>query len=175
MAVKSGQVLVSAYTDCGIIITAQKAEAEIFGRTKREIDLYAPSQMTQRSREKSTKKRYSLLVGKKQINFYKGSGISGVECVKMKEIKYLMLPGGFQLPVALICEHEITYKTETDVLVDTSWLDAYAQTYIRSVMVSGRILNCSVTQSCATDVVNYKGSYECYEMIGIPRYEEITG
>lgn len=175
MAVKTGQVLVSAYTDCGIVITAEKADAEIFGRTKRNVDVVTPAQISHRGKEKITKTQYSLILGKKQIKFYKGSGISGAECVKMKEIKHLLLPGGFKLPVALICEREIVYEPGYEAQVDAQWLTTYAETYLRSVMVSGRILNSTVVQSCATDVINHKGSYECYEIIGIPRYEEITG
>lgn len=171
-AVKKGQVLVSGFTDCGIMIQATRAEAEVFGTTKRQLQVIASTQIKKRTEYESKTVRYGLIIGKKQINFYKDSGISGAECVKMKEIKYLTLPGGFKLPIALVTESVETYELAASESKDTAWVAAFAETYLRSRMVAGRIIDCSVYETCFQGVFHFTGTYDCYEMIGVPKYEE---
>lgn len=172
MAVKKDQVLVSGFTDCGIMIQATQAEAEIFGTTKRQLQLLTPAQMHKRNSEGNKISKLSLIIGKKQIKFYKDSGISDVECVKMKKVKYLTLPGGYRLPIAFVREWVEDCGNVEMVPLNADWLDAYAENYLRSVMTAGRILNSSVDSSCSTEVYHFSGTYNCYELIGIPEYEE---
>ncbi len=171
-AVKAGQVLVSGFTDCGITIQATHADAEIYGTTKRELNVITPTQMNVCTPTGKVNRKYTLIIGKKQIKFYKGSGISGAGCVKMKKIKYLTLPGGYRLPVALVTELVQTYKQTEVTTPDADWVEAYAENYLRSKMISGRILNSSVFGSCSSEVYLFSGTYDCYEIIGIPKYEE---
>ena len=72
-AVKAGQVLVSGYTDCGISIQATRAEGEITAQTSHELYAVAPAVYTQKGDILSSVKKYSLIIGKKRINFFKDS------------------------------------------------------------------------------------------------------
>jgi hypothetical protein len=51
--------------------------------------------------------RYSILLGKKRINFYKGSGIYDGSCVKMVSQYHLTLPGDYVLPVTVVKEEPL--------------------------------------------------------------------
>ena len=173
-AVKAGQILVSGYTDCGIAIKVTGAEAEIYGQTMRKVSAISLTTTQQRTKEGNRKRKYALRIGKKQINFHKGSGISDTGCVKIKRTRYLTLPGGFELPVALITTEEITYihnKTEIDVY---ELLPQYVRNYLKTQMVAGRILTEESNVEQIDNALLLSGTYYCYELIGIPRYEEIA-
>ena len=114
-AVRAGQILISGFTDCGITIRATRAQGDVFALTQHKISLSTPKISSQRQLTGEKTTRFSLTLGKKRINFYKGSGISPGSCVKMYARYVLTLPGGFQLPVALTKETVLTGQ-----LVETS-------------------------------------------------------
>ena len=111
MAVKAGQVLISGYQDCGICIRAAHAEGEILAYTQHCLMAVCPINRVIRSETLGRKEKYSLIIGKKEINFMKYSGISGSSCVKIYEQKYMTLPGGFVLPIVFARESTIYYET----------------------------------------------------------------
>lgn len=174
-AVKAGQILVSGYTDCGLKIQATRAEAEIFANTLRRLTVVTPCQSIKRTKLTDEAVRFSLLIGKKLINFYKDSGISDASCVKMYEKKYLTLPGGKTFPVALIIEHTISYSTtETSIeLQDASvTLLSAADKYLKAQMIAGQVLD-TKTDILSTDgCYLLEGTYACNEMIGQVMNEE---
>ncbi len=175
-AVHAGQVLVSGYTDCGISIAVSRAQAEIYAQTRREIEAVTPTSYIKRGEFKEETTRYSLLLGKKVINLFKDSGISDSSCVKMYKEYYLTLPGGFQLPVALMREDLIYYDLQTDSISQSnecSWLDSQCEKYILDQMVAGRILNNHKVTEYHEDIVCQYNQYACVEMIGQVRSEEI--
>lgn len=171
-AVKAGEVLVSGYTDCGICIQATRAEAEIFAQTQRYLTAVTLSDSVQRGQEKAVEKKYSLRIGKNKINFYKDSGILDSSCDKMYQEYVWTLPGGFELPVALIVEEYTSFDTwtasaEPEAVQDV--LCRFAQQYLQAQMVAGQILD-------RTEVVEGNclyGKYACVEMIGREQSEEI--
>lgn len=168
-AVKKGQLLVSGYTDCGLLIKAESADAEIWGKTLRNLNAVSPINDNIRGALVHSKKRYSLRIGKNIINFCKDSGISGAECAKMYKEKVLTLPGGFQLPLALITEQ--TYQYDRQLLSesnsdDTTWLSRDAESYLRNQMIAGRIVDSNVSVKVLGDVYRLTGSYSCREEIG---------
>lgn len=173
-AVKKGQVLVSGYTDCGIAIKVTGAEAEIYGQTMRKVKAVSLSSVQQRTYKGQHQRKYALRIGKKQINFYKGSGISDIGCVKIKQTRYLTLPGGFQLPVALIITDEISCSYREFEMDMQETLTQCVEAYLKSQMVAGRILSGDIDVESAKDAFYLSGTYHCYELIGIPRYEEIA-
>ena len=172
-AVKRGQVLVSGYTDCGLFVKAEAAEAEIYGKTLRRLDAVSPVNYSVRSVETKMMKQYSLRIGKNIINFFKDSGISGAKCAKMYEEKILTLPGGFQLPFALITEsiswHDYAVSAVDD---DSSWVTQTAQNYLLSQMVAGQILDSDISIQTQSGVHHLIGHYSCREEIGQIRSEE---
>lgn len=167
-AVYAGQILISGYEDCGICLRATGAAGEINAYTFRKITAQSPSNVSVRAGERSVKRYYSVIFGKKQINFFQDSRISPTSCVKMYSRKYITLPGGFQLPVALVEQTVIHYDTYSDVLDETSysWVDDYLHDYMTNAMIAGRILNQSVYHSVHSSVYIAEASYSCLEQIG---------
>lgn len=169
-AVKEGQVLISGYTDCGISIQATNAKGEVFAETSREITTIFPTVCNQRAKKLREEKKYSLIIGKKRINFSNNSGISGMGCAKIYEEKFLTLPGGFVLPVAIAVETWTWYES-----VDTPWQDdvsSASRQYLLKTMCAGSILLADERFEEYEGLLIMRGSYSCYEMIGITRVEE---
>lgn len=174
-AVKAGQVLISGYTDCGISIRAERASGEIYAVTDREITLLSPLAHAERGEKTSETKKYSLRIGKKQINFYKGSGILDAGCVKMYEENYLTIPGGFCLPVVIITETWVDYD-ERIVSAEESGsipLSEIAENYLNNQMIAGTILQRFESIREEDGVLRMDGKYSCTEMIGVRRDEEL--
>lgn len=171
-AVQAGEVLISGYTDCGISIQATRAQGEVFAQTKRCLVLVSPGEYIEKGEVQRIEKKYSLLIGKKRINFYKDSGILDTSCDKMYFEYVLTLPGGFALPIALAVEQS-TYYTSHTVSTDEErlqeTLSRFAEQYLLSQMVAGQILERQevVDQGCLY------GEYACQEMIGREQSEEI--
>lgn len=174
-AVKAGQVLVSGYTDLGICIRATHAEAEIYAETQRDLTAILPCDYAQRGDTTRSEKKYSLIIGKKRINFYKGSGISDSSCDKMYVVNYLTLPGGFRLPIALVTE-EWTYYEQEEICMDESaagiTLANFSETYLTGTLTAGRIESRYETVISGDGVYRLLGKYACLEMIGKTRLEE---
>lgn len=175
-AVKKGQILISGYTDCGLSVKAERAEGEVFAETRREITTISPMKFSKREAQTKIKRRYSLVFGKNIINFYKDSGISDSSCVKMYKEKFVVLPGGFSLPIKLITEEQIYSATSSKV--DTNkdkylWLNNYSTDYLIEQMLSGEIIKQTITGLCQEEIYIAKSNYACNEMIGQVRNEEI--
>lgn len=172
-AVKAGQILVSGYTDCGICIRATQAKAEIFGETQRYLSAIFPTEYSQRAAVSAGKKKYSLIIGKKRINFFKGSGISGATCAKIYEEKYLTLPGGFVLPVAIAYEQSFEYEAQVESMTAAeAVLSEFAARYLPEQMLAGEIRHSGQIYFEGEGFLRLDGIYNCYEMIGVTRPEE---
>ncbi len=176
-AVKAGETLISAYTDCGLTIRATKAQGEVYAETFRDLEAVIPLAHGKKGAVRSVSRRLSLILGKKRINFYKGSGISGTTCDKMYEQYYVTLPGDFRLPVALVVETWTQYDMDTvaagsGTLSDT--LQSNAEDYLLHRMVAGRILSAQTRVLQEDTVCRVTGRYRCLEMIGRTQAEEIT-
>lgn len=175
-AVSEGQVLVSGYTNCEQSIRATRAKGEIYAATGYQISLIMPSHCEQRGLINTQYQKYSLIFGKKRINFYQDSGILDSSCVKMYEEKYVTLPGGFELPVAFVTEtyiiHQQSIVTST-AESSAEILSSLAQRYLKDHMIAGRI--CSQTERYFSQdgIIGLSGEYGCIEMIALERNEEI--
>lgn len=171
-AVKAGEVLVSGYTDCGISIQATRAQGEIFAQTQRYLAVSTLEKYSKKGEFLRTEKRYSLIVGKKRINFYKNSGISDTSCDKMYHEYVLTLPGGFALPVTLVVEEWFHFEcqpalTSEEDIQET--LCQFAEQYLQEQMIAGQILE----RKEIMDQGRLYGQYACLEMIGREQCEEI--
>lgn len=174
--VHAGQMIVSGYTDCGIYIQAGRSEAEVIGQTSRYFRAVTPSRVLIRKSSEKRKRYYSLLIGKKRINFWKGSGIMDATCGRIYQEKYAALPGGFQLPFALCVEEYVFGEVQTTVQsVDTVWdaLSFFADDYLRKQMVAGVILSKEEWYSEMDGLICLDGEYICQEIIGREQIEKI--
>ncbi|MBE6940724.1 MAG: hypothetical protein E7455_00330 [Ruminococcaceae bacterium] len=175
-AVKAGQVLISGYTDCGISIRAERAQGEVYAQTYHEISCIMPHFTAQRGEQVAVIQKMGIIIGKNRINFSQDSGILDTGCVKMYEENYVTLPGGFILPIAIVTETYIYYEDRESVAVgdlEDTELPQIAQSYLSSQMIAGRIVNADVNISRQEDAFLLSGKYECLEMIGQERLEEI--
>ena len=175
-AVRKGQVLISGYTDCGLHIVTNRAAGEIFAQTRREFSTITPSQCLIRKEKTGDWTNYALRIGKKRINFYKGSGISDGTCVKMYLEYNLTLPGGFHLPVALIKEEITGFQTtqqQADVTDAEKLLSDFAEDYLRSHMVAGSIKDRQEQIYHGNGYFRMDGIYGCMESIGREQREQI--
>ena len=175
-AVTRGQVLVSGYTDLGLTIQATQAEGEIFARTRREIRAVTPSQVLLRTTETDEAVKYSLIIGKKRINLWKGSGIWEGSCGRMYEEYYITLPGGFQLPIALAKETITSCETQPaagDADAARERLAEFAENCLLSRMISGTIVSRELEFSEVSGLYVLEGEFLCSEMIGRTRQEKI--
>ena len=172
-AVKKGQVLISGYTDCGLSIQATNAKGEIFAHTNRQFTVISPIAYCLREEKTGLTQKISLIIGNKRINFSNSSGISGAGCAKIYEENYIVLPGGFQLPIAICIETWISYDTDEDLLAaDAQNLSAFSGQYLLSQMLAGSIYHADEQLAEHEDILLLRGNYNCLEMIGITRLEE---
>lgn len=173
-AVHIGQVLISGYENCGLLIRGVDVEGEIFAKTIHLKSAVSPAISKNRVYKKQEKQKYSIQIGKKLINFYNSSGISPTGCVKMYEKKYLMLPGGFQLPVAWICQSVSYYDFEIDQckIEEFDWLESYLEDTLLQTLQAGQIIRKDTTQKLQNDVCVVYGLFACREEIGYKKIEE---
>ena len=172
-AVKAGQVLISGYTDCGICIRATRAEGEILAHTQRRLTAVFPEERAVRGKIVGTEEKFSLIIGKKQINFSKYSGISGASCAKIYEQKYMTLPGGFELSVSFVRERITYYETSVGAEEEIeSSLRYFARNYVTKQTLAGKIENEQIYISSAEGLSRLEGVFSCLEQIGVERAEE---
>lgn len=175
-AVKEGQTLISAYTDCGLCIRAERAEGEVYAQTNRTIDVVTPDSYVKKGAEKEVKRKISLLLRKKRIFLWKDSGIWDASCGRMYEEYYITLPGGFQLPFALCVEEYICCETSDMEFSEQEAemeLEGFSDSYLSQNMVAGRIISAEQTVYPEDGLYRLKGKYTCVEMIGRVRQEQI--
>lgn len=171
--VQKGQVLVSGYTDCGIYIQATNSEAEIMAQTNRHLEIIAPSQGGLRHAETGRKQKISILIGKKRINLWNGSGILDSSCGRIYKENYMTLPGGFQLPLALCVDEYIFYSVQPASVSVQDHLSSFAQEYLTQQMTAGTVLTKEEQLREENGVVHFVGEYVCQEMIGRVKQEQI--
>ena len=175
-AVREGQVLISGYEDHGLTIHMTRAEGEILAQTSRQLSVITPETSLRRGHIGEMEVRYSLCIGKKRINFYKGSGICEGRCVKMYSEYVLTLPGGFSLPVKLVRETVSDTDVEAaavDEAAASALLSDFTSAYLKQQMVAGQILERREKISRKPGILQLEGEYACTEMIGRRRQEQI--
>ena len=175
-AVKEGEVLISAYTDCGISVRVQKAKGEIYALTVRPLDVVSPMQYTIKGVSQRKIKKYSLIIGKKRINLSKDSGIYYTTCDKINKDYALTLPGGFVLPLSLsvetwsVCDSFVREMNDPDC---RELCERAARAHLSENMISGTILDGESNEVKGETLYRLDGVYLCSEMIARERNEEI--
>ena len=175
-AVRKGQVLISGYTDHSGVVMAGRAEGEIFAQTRHEMTAVAVPEASVRTDPEAGYAKYSLRIGKKRINLYKGSGISDSSCAKMTAEYHFTLPGGYVLPLTLVREQYLVYRiNEQQAAADqlSSQMSEYVQSLLRSEFVALSVVGTEETFDDTRDVITLNGIYSCVEMIGREQGEQI--
>jgi hypothetical protein len=173
-AVKAGNILISGYTDCGISIRVCAAKGEVFAQTMRQLTTVTPSICHKRTDLNRKQHRYSMIIGKKRINFFKGSGISGSSCVKMYSEYVLTLPGDFQVPIKLAKETITDYSLCEYPINDASaLLESFTMQYLKDQMAAGTVIQKTESVSESEGIYCLRGEYGCVESIGVVQDEKI--
>ena len=175
-AVRQGQILASGFTDCGLSVKAERANAEIMAFTNHHISAVTPTIGIKRGSMNEKRIQYSVQIGKNIIKLSNNSSIPDSECVKIYKQNYLTLPGGFELPVSLITEQICKYDDPQISLSDTNefaWMKDSAESYLLKNMVAGKILHSSVELISYDGLCRLNSAYACNEMIGQVRVEKI--
>ena len=173
-AVKAGQTLVSGYLNLGIVTKTTQAKAEINALTFRELEAVTLKPESVRGNLIKKKTYYSLRIGKKLLNFTKDSGILDTTCAKIYSENYLLLPGGFSLPIAIVKQTQLYYDTlpDTATASDTEhWLTEFAKKHLQQSMVAGQIISAKTEFEDVNDAKYFYGEYACLEMIGQVKFE----
>lgn len=175
-AVEAGDILISGYTDCGLTIRAEQAQGEVFAATRRELTVITPDICLAGAENGEEKKKISLLIGKKRINFWKDSGIWDATCDRMYEEYYITLPGGFQLPFGWSVErYRPRTLSETELSAESreQLLQEAGAAYLKGQMLSGTIRDSVLTLAEEDGYLQMTGQYSCVEMIGFMQRQEI--
>jgi len=173
-AVTKGQLLISGYTDCGNVLLSGHAEGEVYAYTSRTITVLSPEICAYKDSLSGCEARYSLLLGKKRINLWKGSGICPIGCDRMYQEYWLTLPGGFRLPVCVVKETILPYLTVSAKAQDVQQvIQSSAEQYLHTLMVGGRILQEQLLINSNDGISRLDGVYGCLEMIGIEKSDRI--
>lgn len=168
-AVHKGQVLISGVTDLGLKTRVTAAEGEVFADTVEEVSAVLPQETEHRGQMEKIIRRFSLIIGKKQIKFYSDSGILYPGCGKMKEMIPLELPGGWRLPVTFVID---TYTQSQWIPTQSPrWTaeETLLQAIRRQIMdhaVAAEIRNQQLALSQEEGVFRMEGKIGCREMIG---------
>jgi similar to stage IV sporulation protein len=174
--VTKGQLLISGYTDCGICIRTSRAEGEILAQTQRNMQVVMPKIHYVSTRKEKPYYSMSFLIGKKRINLWKDSRISGTGYDRMYEEYYVSLPGGFQLPFAICIDQYFLYNQYPKVTAEKDALpqmQKFSENYLEHDMIGGRILRSQHHFKSDEELYYLQSSYTCMEMIGKECREEI--
>lgn len=174
-AVKKGQMLVSGYTDCGLLVKAEQAEAHVYAYTQHYLTAVSMQERSERSKQTKYSTSYSLKIGKKLIKMNNCSSNSSGNCAKIYSETILRLPGGFILPISLIKVTQITYTEELfrDGVDCSAWLPVYMENYLHDHIFDGEILKRTYIDDVANESWVCRCQYYCREMIGRQKDEEI--
>ena len=166
-SVLKGELLLSGYTDCGNVLLQGSAEGEVYGYSSRELDAVMPLAVFKKGNMTKQEQRYCIVIGKKRINLWKGSGIWPTTCDRIYQEYWVCVPGGYTLPVCLIREtvryYDVTAGTteigEDDIL-------SGMLRYLEQHMIAGSVLHQDVQLTQNNDVIMVSGVFGCHEIIG---------
>ena len=94
----------------------------------------------------------------------------------MYEENYVTLPGGFHLPVCIVKEVWISCEDAPSILdaqETQALLEGFASRYLQQQMIAGTIRGKEEALTEGEDIWLLTGNYDCLEMIGRSRNEEI--
>lgn len=166
--VKAGQRLVSGIVDLERTYTIENAQAEIYANTRRTGTVVTPDRSYIKEAAGETVRCLWLQVGKRRIKIFGNSGILEASCDKMEKRQPLTLPGGYELPVALIWETYTPYTLRETALTETAaqlLLAEYAETVTSADMVAGEILARDLDLTVRRGIYRLDWDMDCREMI----------
>ncbi len=166
-AVKAGEVLITGCIEHPYQMQYTCANGEVYAMTQREVTGILPVRSFQKVYTKDQKLRLYLILGRNKIKFFGNSGISDMNCDRMRTVRDMLLPGGYKLPFSLVIEHDRPYElveaahTGNRELEITQYLDSYVQ----EDMIAGEILHRKLQLEEKEEHIEFLAIYTCREMI----------
>ncbi len=174
--VTQGEILISGLMDCGITQKATTAQGEVTALTSRPFSAVTPENRLIRDAATKRVTRWSLVLGKKRIKLWIGSGIWGTECDRMYQEYPLTLPGGFRLPAALAADQFCVSPLREEEVPEAEAGDllcTFAEGSLKAVMLAGVIQEKQETLSHTAGRYSLSGAYSCREVISHRVWEQI--
>ena len=111
--------------------------------------------------------RYSVVIGKKRINLWKGSGICPSTCDRIYREYWVSIPGGYTLPVCFVRETFRYYDVAsgTTKVAEDNILSGMLR-YLEQQMIAGSVLHQDVQLTQNNGVLMVSGVFGCHEIIG---------
>lgn len=175
-AAKKGQILISGYTDCGLVIRAEAACGRIYAQTIYDITAITPSEYAWIQEEEVESQNFTLLLGKKRINLWKDSGNEEGSCGRMYKEYYISLPGGYQLPIGIAVQTNFQQSVQTGPIPQSYGENLLTQStgnYLLDHMIDGALISASIQCGLSDSLYCLQGRYICTEMIGKEQVEQI--
>lgn len=164
-SVTAGERLISGCMEGGVHgVRIVRAQGEVMADTWRELTAVCPAEAQKKTERGLKYARYALKLGKNRYNFYFRGGNTVDGCDKIIHNNKLGVDGLFALPVTLIVEEFIPYKTET---VHAECADAMGGRLVERLKesVKGDVLGYSLTQGESGGVIIVTLRAACEENI----------
>lgn len=168
--VKEGQLLISGVVENDFAGARYlRGMGRVYGRTWYTLQCQVPLVAAEKSHTGDEIVRRALLLGKKRINLYFNSSISGDTCDKMITWKQCTLPGDVPLPVTVVTETLRSYglreekRPEQDAL---ALAKAVLLERLEGCMEEGEILTQQYDSQIKGDTLLVTLTAECEEQIG---------
>lgn len=170
--VTEGQLLLSGVSDGRFGgVRFMHAQGEVWGRTWYTLTARVPLTVTEQLGEGQESSRFSLLLGKKRINFYGGGSILGTGCDKMTVYHRLQLPFGGDLPLALCRETTVQYDVQTVTRTEESALNEGKRSLLQRLTAQlseeGRVEWTEFSHHTEGDTLVVTLQAECLEQLGV--------
>lgn len=175
-AISKGQMLISGFMDCGIVQKSTVAQGEVTAATRRKLSAVTPDHRLVRSAQQKKQVRWSLLLGKKRIKLWIGSGIWDSRCGRMYREYPLTLPGGFRLPISLAADERILASVSPASIPEAevqSQISTFAEAYLKDHMLAGLIRQRQEHLTQSGGCFRLAGDYLCREVISRRQWEQI--
>lgn len=170
--VTKGQLLLSGVSDGRFGgVRFMHARGEVWGRTWYTLTARVPLTVVQQTGETEQRQHFSLIVGKKRINFSAGGSILGAGCDKITAYHPLRLPFGGELPLSLCRETVSEYALqETERSRDAAFLEgkgALLNQLTAQLGEEGIVVDTRFTHRTEGDALVVTLQAECFEQLGV--------
>ena len=169
--VEKGQLLLSGVSDGRFGgVRFMHAHGEVWGRTWYTLTVRVPLTVVQQVGEGQENHHFSLLVGKKRINFYGKGSILTTGCDRIALYHPLRLPFGGELPLSLCHEKLVQYDVQEVTRTEEAALNegklALLQRLTAQLTEGGSVTWTTFTHRMEGDTLVVTLGAECLEQLG---------
>ena len=166
-AVLEGETLISgAMESISGQVRIVHAQGAVQARTLYSLTSVCPAEEAAKTEKGRARSRFALIIGRNRINFYSGSRKAHTDCDKIIRKYTLAVPGAFTLPVTVVKETFVPYKTTASRVSAAERMKAALMDELKSRLApGGEILTGTFSQSSAGGLETVTLRAECRENI----------